>query len=106
QRQIRGKVADPRDGLRAKADVLRELVRLNNLPKSNTTDRVEVVADELDRLTERDIAAIEPLLGEARQQSAQPPKSGQEKTVPGLLTRAGRHQKTIEDGLTNLIDIL
>jgi len=106
QKQIRGKVADARDGVRAKADVLRELVRLNNLPRSNTTDRVEVVADVLDRLTDRDIAAIEPLLGEARQHSAQPPKSGQEKTVPNLLTRAGRHQKTVEDGLSNLIDIL
>ena len=106
QRQIRGKVSDPRDGLRTRADILRELVRSNNLPKSTTTDRVEAVADELDRLAERDLAAIEPLLGDARQQSALPPKPGQEKAVPTLLTRAGRHQKAVEDGLTNLIDLL
>jgi hypothetical protein len=106
QRQIRGKVADLPDGLRAKAEVLRELVRSNALPRSATTDRVEAVADELERLTTRDIAAIEPLLGDARQQSAQPAKPGQEQNVLALLTRAGRHQKAIEDGLTNLIDIL
>ena len=106
QRQIRGKVADPRDGTRARADVLREMVRANGLPKSNTTDRVEAVADELNRLTDRDISAVEPILGEARQQSVQPAKPGQEKAVAGLLARAARHQKAIDDGLSNLIDIL
>ena len=26
--------------------------------------------------------------------------------VPDLLKRAGRHQKAVEDGLTNLLDLL
>jgi hypothetical protein len=105
QRQVQGKVADPRDGLRAKADMLRELARVNGLPKSLTTDRLEAVADELGRLADRDLSAVGPLLGDIRQMSVQP-KPGQEQAVPQMLTRAARHQKTVEDGLTNLIDLL
>ncbi|MDB5310332.1 MAG: hypothetical protein JWO38_4534 [Gemmataceae bacterium] len=105
QRQTRGRVADPRDGLRARAEMLRELTRVNKLPKSNTTDRVEAVADELARLPDR-LDAIESQLGEARQQAGQPPKAGQEKAVPRLLTQAGRQQKAVEDGLTILLDLL
>jgi hypothetical protein len=106
QRQIRGKVGDARDGLRARADALRETVRANSLPKSNTTDRVERVADELDRISERDLLVIEPNLSDARQVGSQPPRPGQEQVVPDLLKRAGRHQKAVEDGLTNLLDLL
>ena len=106
QRLIRGKVADPNDGTRAKAEVLRETVRANNLPRSQTTDRVETVADELGRLTDRDLPAIEPILGDARQLGSFPPRSGQEKAVADLLRRALRHQKAVEDGLTDLHDLL
>jgi hypothetical protein len=106
QRQIRGKVADPRDGLRAKADVLRETARANGLPRSNTTDRINNVADALGRLADHDLAAIEPLLGEARQKSAEAPRPGSEKEVPGLLNRAARQQKDAEDRFAELVELL
>jgi hypothetical protein len=107
QRQVRGKVADPRDGLRAKAEMLRDLARTNNLPRSNATDRAELAAEELGRLADRDLAAVEPLLGDARQQGSQPPpKAPVENPVPGLLDRAARHQKAIDDGLSGLIEML
>ena len=103
QRQLRGKVADPRDGLRAKAEALRETARANALPRSNTTDRINSVADALGRLADHDLAAVEPLLGEARQKSAQP---GSEKEVPGLLARAGRQQKDAEERIAELLELL
>ena len=106
QRQIRGKVGDPRDGLRAKADILRETILANNLPKSNTTYRVERVAEVLGAIADRDLHAIEPSLSEARQIGGQPARTGQEQVVHDLLKRAGRHQKVVEDGLTNLLDLL
>lgn len=106
QRQLRGKVADPRDGLRAKADALRDTARANNLPRSSTTDRLDNVADGLGRLADHDLAAIEPLLGEARQKSAQAPRPGSEKEVPGLLTRAGRQQKDAEERFSDLLELL
>jgi hypothetical protein len=107
QRQVRGKVADPRDGLRAKAEMLRDLAKANDLPRSNATDRAEAAAEELARLADRDLAAVEPLLGDARQLGAQPaPKAPAENPVPAMLNRAARHQKTIDDGLTGIIDLL
>ena len=102
QRQVRGRIADPRDGLRAKAELLRELARANGLPRSNTTDRADKVADELGRTADRDLAVIDPLLGDARQLAAGPDPAA----VPGLLARAGRHQKAVGDGLTAALDLL
>jgi hypothetical protein len=107
QRQVRNKVGDPRDGLRAKAEMLRDMARVNGLPRSNATDRAEAAAEELARLADRDLSAVEPLLGDARQLGAQPgPKPPMENPVAGILSRAARHQKTIDDGLTGLIDLL
>lgn len=106
QRQVRGKVADPQDGVRARADLLRETARANGLPRSPTTDRLDAVADELGRLADRDLAAVEPKLGDARQLGSQPPKPGREAAVGNLLAQAGRHQKAVEEGLTNLLDLL
>ncbi|MBA4186463.1 MAG: hypothetical protein C0467_00450 [Planctomycetaceae bacterium] len=106
QRLIRGKISDTNDGLRAKADVLLETVRANSLPRSNTTDRVAVVAEALGRLSDRELPVIEPTLSDARQLGGQPPRVGQERIVPDMLRRAGRHQKAVEDGLTDLLDLL
>ncbi|VTT98509.1 Uncharacterized protein OS=Isosphaera pallida (strain ATCC 43644 / DSM 9630 / IS1B) GN=Isop_3540 PE=4 SV=1 [Gemmataceae bacterium] len=106
QRLLRGKISDPADGLRAKADVLLETVRVNALPRSNTTDRVAVVAEALGRLSDRDLPVIEPTLTEARQIGGQPARVGQAGVVPEFLRKAARHQKAVEDGLTDLLDLL
>lgn len=105
QRQVRGRVADARDGLRAKVDLLRETARANGLPRSPTTDKLEAAAEELGRLADRELAAADPKLGDARQQAAQPAKPGEEGAVQNLLTQAGRHQKAVEEGLTGVLDL-
>jgi hypothetical protein len=64
------------------------------------------VAEELGRLADRDLPVIEPNLSDARQLGGQPPRPGQEKAVVDLLKKAGRHQKAVEDGLTDLLDRL
>jgi hypothetical protein len=106
QRLIRGKISDPRDGLRAKAELLRETALLNRLPRSNTTDRVARVADELNRLAERDLNPIEANLNDARVVGGQPPRVGQERLAPEHLKKAARHQKAVEDSLSNLLELL
>ena len=112
QDQIDRKIGDPRkegdsrDGLWAKSELLRQTVRANGLPRSNTTDRVLRVADELSRLAERELPAIKPALQLARDTGARPPVPGQSRTVPDLLQRAERHQKAVEDGLTGLLELL
>jgi hypothetical protein len=106
QRLIRGKISDATDGLRTKADVLLETVRVNALPRSSTTDRVALVAEALGRISDRDLPVIEPTLSDARQMGEQPSRPGHEQDIPELLKRAARHQKAVEDGLTDLLDLL
>src|SRR5579883_1531568 len=106
QRQLRAKVADPRDGLRAKADLLRATVLANKLPKSNTTERVEIVALELGRMADRELGTVEQNLAEARQLVGQPPKPDQEQQLNSFLLKTGRSQKNIEDAATALLDLL
>ena len=106
QRQVTGKIADPAQGLRAKADLLRETVRANGLPKSNTTDRVEIVATELGRAADRDLGAAQQTLADALRLAGQSPRAGQEKELADYLRKAGRSQKNIEDTATALLDLL
>jgi hypothetical protein len=106
QRQVRGKIGDARDGLRARADLLRATVRANELPKSNTTDRVEAVASELGRTADRDLGTVEQNLAEARQLAGQAPAPGQRQQLAEALLKTLRYQKNVEDTATNLLDLL
>ena len=106
QRQVRGKIDDARDGMRAKADLLRATVAASRLPKSNTTDRVEIVATELGRTADRDLGTIEQDLAEARQLASQTPRPGQDRQLADFLRKTGRHQKNVEDTATALLDLL
>lgn len=112
QDQIDRKVGDPRkdsdsrDGVWSRAELLRATVRANGLARSNTTDRVLRVAEELARLAERDLPAIKPSLLLARDTGARPPSPGHGRAVTDLLKRAERHQKAVEDGLTGLLELL
>jgi hypothetical protein len=106
QRQVRSKITDPRDGLRAKADLLLATVLANKLPKSNTTDRVTIVAVDLGRTADRDLGTAEQNLADARQLASQPPKMGQDEQLADSLRKTGRHQKNVEDTATALLDLL
>jgi hypothetical protein len=106
QRQVTGRITDPAQGIRAKADLLRETARDNNLPKSNTTDRIEIVALELARLTERDLGPAQQNLADALRLAGQTPQPGQEQQLADYLRKTGRSQKSIEDSATALLDLL
>ena len=106
QKQVRGKVGDARDGMRARAELLRATVQANGLPKSNTTDRVEIVATELGRTADRDLGTAEQHLADAKQLTGQQPKPGQEQPLADYLRKALRHQKNVEDTATALLDLL
>ena len=92
QRELRNKVADPADGLRAKADRLREALKANPLPRSPTAERVEAVADDLGRLADDHLEAADPLLDAARREA-------DKGSMPKLAEAAGkatREQKSAE----------
>ncbi len=105
QQQIAAKVNDLAQGLRAKADLLRETVRANALPKSNTTDRVEIVATELGRTADRDLGTAKQNLADALRLAGLP-KPGQERELSDYLRKAGRSQKNVEDTANALLDLL
>ncbi len=106
QRALTGRVTDPAQGLRAKADLLRETVQANNLPRSNTTDRVGIVATELGRTADRDLGTAQQNLADALRLVGQPAKPEQDKELADYLRRAGRSQKSIEDTASALLDLL
>ncbi|WP_145243172.1 hypothetical protein [Urbifossiella limnaea] len=89
-------------GLRQKVELLDDLARSNGLPKSPATDRLAAAAGLLRPAEGQDAAAVDRHLAGARDQIAealrQPP------TQP--LARAARHQRGVEDTLTDLIDLL
>ncbi len=105
QRQLRAKVSDPRDGLRARAELLRATARANQLPRTSATDRAEIVAQELGRTAERDLGTADQHVADARQFAAAP----KPESVPAFneaLRKGARHQKNVEDTATALLDLL
>jgi hypothetical protein len=66
QQQIRERVGDRKEGLRAEVERLRQTLRQNNMENSNAMMRMTAVANELDRLAERELENIEPKLINAR----------------------------------------
>src|SRR5262249_12225169 len=67
QQQIRGRIGDEKEGLRAEVNRIREALKDNQLPPSAAQSRMDAVANELDRLAREDLEQIEPLLNSARE---------------------------------------
>lgn len=105
QKQLQARIADNRDGLRAKTDQLRATVRANALPRGGTRARIENIAEELGRLAERELGAIEPLIADARQ-AGSTPAPGNQKAIADLLGRADRRQRAVEDSLNSMLERL
>lgn len=108
QRQIRNQVADPTEGLRARADRLKQAVKANALPRSPTTDRVEAVAGDLNRLADQHLEAAEPQVALARQE-ADKAAAGQKtdtKKLNELLAKAGATQRAAEAELDAVLERL
>lgn len=124
QQQVRDKVA----AVRGKAAQLRDVVRANGLTGTPTGDRVEAVADALDRIAERDLPAAGPALADVRAQAGKPPGrdaaaaavaelglppelaravvAAHAAAVRKSLAKAERVQQDVDDGLSALLDVL
>lgn len=66
QQQIRERVGDRKEGLRADVQRLRETLAQNGQRNSAARDRMDMVAKELERLAEKELEEIEPKLTAAR----------------------------------------
>jgi hypothetical protein len=69
QRSLRNELADPRDGLQRAAQLLKDTIAANEVPGSTTTERVQNVAEELNRLTTQNLDPIEPLIASSKQEA-------------------------------------
>jgi hypothetical protein len=97
QSQVRGRINSPDDGLRSELSRLRQLIRDNQLPRSASTERIEKIGNELDRLGNEELEPIEPLIAQSRKE---PPKA--KPSLEGAL----RHQKEVEETLQTMLEKL
>ena len=100
QQQIRNRINNPEDGLRARLDKLRQAAKDNHLPRSATTERLDEAASELGRLANEELEPLEADLAAARKATA--PKE----SPAGPLARAEKRQKEVEQTLMSLLERL
>lgn len=104
QHQIRNKVGDKKEGLRAEVARVLQSLNDNKLPRAGVHDRMETVANELDRLMRDHLEQIEPKLTNARKENEaaregkRPAKD--EKTD---LAEARKHQDEVENAFNELL---
>jgi hypothetical protein len=100
QQEIRNRIANPEDGLRARLDKLRQTTKDNHLPRSATTERLDEAAAELSRLAHEELEPLEADLAAARKPTG--PKDSP--AVP--LAKAEKRQKEVEQTLMSLLERL
>ena len=98
QRAIQNQIADPRDGLKAQAQKLKDLVEANHLPSSPTTKRVDAVAADLARIADQNLDPIDQALAKAKNETEKGPKPDAKKIAEELKT-AVKEQKAAETTL-------
>ncbi len=112
QQQLRARLGDDKEGLRSEVERIRQAQQDNKLPRSPSRDRMEAVANELDRLGREELQQIEPLLNAVResanaseQKKPDQQKPGDSKTDPGKepLAEALKHQQEVEQTLRELL---
>jgi hypothetical protein len=104
QQQIRERIgAENKDGLRAEVDRVRQALKDNRLPRSETDRRLDDIAEQLARLARDELPPIEPRLTEARKlgETGRSPSSDPKETNP--LTDARKHQDEVEKTLSDLL---
>ncbi|MGE3806425.1 MAG: hypothetical protein AB7K24_17290, partial [Gemmataceae bacterium] len=107
QQQIRARIGNKENGLRADVERVLQAQADNKLPRSGAQDRMEIVAAELERLAREELPQIEPELTNARKadELAVDPKPP-EKDEAGPLGAARAHQENVENTLGELSKLL
>jgi hypothetical protein len=101
QQQLRNRLGNEKEGLRAAVDRLRRALRDNPLPRSPERDRLEALAAELERLAREELEPTEPLLAQARTERG---PVAPEARKNGALPKAIEHQRESERTLGELLE--
>lgn len=105
QRAVRNELSDPRDGMQRAAQLLKDTIRANNLPRSATTDRIDAVADDLTRVAEQNLDPAEPLIASAKQEADKSLQGGKGDPAKAAedLKKAVRQQQAAEATLDSML---
>jgi hypothetical protein len=106
QQQIRSRIGDEKEGLRAEVNRVRQAQRDNKLPPAASKERMDDVAAELNRLAREELDPIEPLLSSARENPEVKPEKGEKAGKGEPLAEAARHQQEVERTLSALLQRL
>jgi hypothetical protein len=104
QRGVRTEVTDPTGGVLQQAELLKQTIEANQVPRSSTTDRVQTLTSDLIRLSQRDLDPVEPLVASARQQAEQ--SNPDPKKAADDLRKAVGRQKAAEANLDGMLKLL
>jgi len=108
QKDIQARIGAKKDeGLRAELAQLEEMLKDNKLPKSEVTERIRAIREELDRLSRENLPKIEPGLTKARRELEAPaePRPPDPKEAGDLGEARGQQEKVYQalDDLLKLI---
>src|SRR5207248_42804 len=104
--QLRGRLGNEQEGLRAEVARLRQALRDNPLPPSPAGERLDTLAAELDRLAREEVEPVEPLLTAARKEAEAAKPVPPEQRKQGALPQAVEHQRESERTLRDLLERL
>lgn len=104
QRQLRGRLEDPQEGLRSRVLRLQTLVQTNTLPPSPTTQRLQAAAELLRRLAEQEVPSLEYRLRELRE--AEGGKLQQPARHEERLFALRKQQRVVQEQLQALVELL
>jgi hypothetical protein len=107
QQQVRSRIGNEKEGLRAEVERVRQAQQDNNLTNSPARERMEVATAELERLAREELEPIEPLLTASREESesSKPNEPNLDKSRASL-EEAVRHQQEVEQTLAKLLQRL
>ena len=110
QSEVRGKIADPAEGIRTKVEQLKRTARAANLGRTPTTDKLEATATELNKLADQTLEAAEAALNTAKAEAdaaaagkGAPPEP---KAVAEPLAKAGPPQKSAAESFKTILEKL
>jgi hypothetical protein len=105
QQQVHSRVGTKEEGLRAEVARILQTLKDNHVAPTGGEERMETVANELERLARKELEQIEPRITSARKQR-EADKLRQPAAGKGPLAEARQHQEEVENTFTELLQLL
>jgi hypothetical protein len=106
QQQLKSRIGNSEEGIRATAARILQALRDNHIPRSEAHDRVEAIDREFDRLSRENLPQIESLLARVRQRAEAVPASATDPAGKESLTEARKQQEEVAKALGELLKLL